>query len=426
MLARFLREWVGAACDQVGPCHNHEMRLGEKRAWSSLASVLLGSVGVLVACGDGGGSKPAAEGGAAGASGAGGQDGVAGSAGGAGSPSAGAGGTGAAGSGSLVFDAQPACTSPAVACNGACLDPGGRANGCAYLTRAQLLTGLTVSGGDAFVALGFPITELGVSPPQTGLYRIDGGTLELEPLDTSSAASTTFITVAGDNVYYMKPGTISNGFIRSVSSSGGAVTDYVTDISDGSGLWVRGDRLYFAARLDSSSFSAAVHWMPLDATADPQSSDLTSASRVRTNQTLVVASFNGNIKTAPLPDLSPVTDVMDDFALPRDQWWIDDQYIYWDKGGSYKRSPLTAVGATEAGGELVTSLPTGMSVQLDVGSELFLSATVDGVTGFFAMPITGGTPTQIGVLGAMGPNLRAADSDHLYVSTADGLLRLDR
>jgi len=51
---------------------------------------------------------------------------------------------------------------------------------------------------------------------------------------------------------------------------------------------------------------------------------------------------------------------------------------------------------------------------------------VNGVTGFFVMPITGGTPTQIGVLGAMGPKLQGADSTHVYISTADGLLRLDR
>jgi hypothetical protein len=326
----------------------------------------------------------------------------------------------------LAFDPQPECTSPAVACNGACLNPGETANGCTYLTRAQLLTGLTVSGGDAFVALGFPITELGVLPPPTGLYRIDGGTLELEPLDTSTATSATLITVAGDTVYYMRPGTLSNGFIRSVPTSGGAVTDYVTDISDGSGLWVLGDRLYFSARLESTGFAGTVHWMPLDGTADPQPSALTNASRVRINQTLAVVSFNGNIKTAALPDLSPATDLMDDFALPLDEWWIDDQFIYWDKDGSYKRSPLTAVGSAEEDGELVTSLPTGMSVQMDVGSELFLSATVNGVTGFFVMPITGGTPTQIGVLGAMGPKLQGADSTHVYISTADGLLRLDR
>ena len=117
---------------------------------------------------------------------------------------------------------------------------------------------------------------------------------------------------------------------------------------------------------------------------------------------------------------------MGDFALPQDQWWLDDQYIYWNKGGSYKRSPLSAVGATEADGELVSTLPAGMSVQMDVGSELFLSATVDGVTGFFVMPVSGGTPTQIAVLGSMGAKLRAADRDYVYIETGVGLLRIHR
>ncbi len=338
--------------------------------------------------------------------------------------SSGAGAAGSAGTAGLPIDPQPTCPSPAVACNGACLDPGASAGGCTYLTQVQPLDGLAASDGDAFASLGFPFVIGGETPP-TGLYRIDGQSLELLPLDTTMASGATLVVVASGTSYYMKPGTFTDGFIRSVSTSGGDPNEILTDIQDGRGLWVRGDRLYFAAALDAAA-QTDVYWLPLDGAGDPEPTALVNISRGRMNRDALVTSFNGNIDTAPLPDLTPRTRVMGDFALPDGRWWIDDDYVYWVEDGSYERSLLTAVGATAEDGELVTTLPPELSIDADAGPELLLSASQATAVGIFTMPVSGGSPEHVGTLGSMGAKPVTADASYVYVDTGRALIRLDR
>lgn len=342
---------------------------------------------------------------------------------GAGGSTSGSAGTAGSSGGSPPLEPQPTCTAPAIACNGACVEPGTSMNGCTPMASIQTVYGLTASGGDVFLSATFPFS-LDVETPAPGLYRIDGTSFDLVSLDPAGS-SVSSIAVADGTVFYLKPGSAGDGWVRSVPAGGGTPVELVTEIEDGSDLMVTGERLYFIGLLpDSTEMFEGMNSLALDG-GTPSATALTSVSRARLNATHVVGSWNGDIETAPLPELASATQVMDDFELPLAQWWIDDEFVYWNKDGSYKRSALTAVGATEEAGELVTTLPAGMEVATDVAGELLLTANGEGATGVFVMPISGGTPTKVAVLGGSA-KVWGADAEHVYVQTGTQLVRLDR
>jgi hypothetical protein len=149
-------------------------------------------------------------------------------------------------------------------------------------------------------------------------------------------------------------------------------------------------------------------------------------NRARANTTLIAVSWNGDIRTAPLPDATPELEVMTDFELTTQGWWIDETFVYWQTDGNYKRSPLARVGTAEEDGEVVTTLPEGMLVAADAGLELVLTATIEERTGIFIMPLAGGVPQKIGVVGGRSAEAPTLDASYVYSRVGGVLLRLER
>jgi len=274
---------------------------------------------------------------------------------------------------------------------------------------------MVVSAGDVYLS----------ATPLPGPHRIAGDSLAATPLDTMGATALSSLAVAGENLYYLKPGFAGDGILRVVPIGGGTPSDLASDFDQGSDLMVIGDRAYFAASLPGMGALPALFWVPL-AGGERQQTELTSVGRARANATQLVVSWNGNIKTAPLPDGAPQLIVMTDFELTREGWWIDDTFVYWQTDSDYKRSPLTLVGATEEQGEIVTTLPEGMLVAADAGAELVLTATIENRTGVFTMPLTGGVPQKVGVVGADVVRAARLDANYVYVFAQAGVLRLER
>jgi hypothetical protein len=231
--------------------------------------------------------------------------------------------------------------------------------------------------------------------------------------------------VSGDTVYYLLSGvTASAGKLGAVSKTGGAATELVGDLDYANELFIIGDRAYVAASFKSSTELEYLFWVPL-AGGEPQATDLTSANWARANSTLLAVSFNGNIKTAPLPDGTPAQDVMGDFELPLGAYWLDDEYVYWNKDGTIKRSPLSQIGATEEQGEVVQELPAGMTIITDIGQELILKASATDATGLYVMPASGGTPELIATVGTIG-GVATLDAEYVYFQSGFGVLRVER
>jgi hypothetical protein len=410
--------------------------------WFGLAVVLVGGVG----CGakektsDGAGGSGGQGVGGAGAVGGAGMPGAvggtagSGAAGSAGKSSAGAGGAasgGSAGSGGggmpsgVTLDPQPECDSPALACNGTCLQPGASANGCTFLLETQSLASMTASGGDLYFAGSFPFNIEGETPP-SGIYRLDGGTLELTALDTEGTYLASRLVVSGDTLYYLIAGQTgaTPGKVGVVPTSGGTASELVGNLDKVHDLFVIGERAYVAASFKASTELESLFWVPL-AGGEPQATALTGAAWARANQTELVVSWNGNINSAPLPDGTPKTEVMDDFELPLNAYWIDDEFVYWNKDGTIKRSPLSELGATEESGEIVQTLPAGMAIVTDIGPELILKASATDATGVYVMPVSGGTPELAAVVGS-GAVLSTLDTDYVYFQSGFGVLRAER
>jgi hypothetical protein len=355
-----------------------------------------------------------------------------GGAGSAGASSAGKGGAGGgAGSGSagmlagVDLDPQPECDSPGLACNGACLEPGASANGCTFLTEAQTVASMTASDGDLYFAGSFPFDIVAGDFPPSGVHRIDGDTLEKTALDTDGTYQASRIVVSGDTVYYLLSGvTASAGKLGAVPKTGGTATELVGDLDFANELFVIGERAYVAASFKSSTELEHLFWVPL-AGGEPQATDLTGANWARANATMLVASFNGNIDTAPLPDGTPAQEVMGNFELPLNAYWIDDEYVYWNNDGTIKRSPLSQVGATEEQGEIVQELPAGMTIITDIGQELILKASATDATGLYVMPASGGTPELVATVGSIA-SVATLDADYVYFQSGFGVLRVER
>jgi hypothetical protein len=104
------------------------------------------------------------------------------------------------------------------------------------------------------------------------------------------------------------------------------------------------------------------------------------------------------------------------------EYWIDDEFVYWNKDGTIKRSPLSQVGATEEQGEVVQQLPAGMGIIADIDNELILAASSSDATGLYVMPVSGGTPELIVTAANIGS---VAPLDTEFKSGL-GLLRVER
>jgi hypothetical protein len=359
------------------------------------------SAGSAIAGNDSGGKA----GGDAGATASGGKAGLAG------------GGSGAGNT--LVM--QPACAATQSACNGSCLAPGQSAQGCTHLTAIQSIKKLAAQDGNVYFSGQFPLT-LGDATPAPGLYRIDGKTLELTALDTMNASSASTLAVDASTVYYAV-GTSDAMTLRSVASTGGTPQELASGLKDVVDLLPVGDRLFFGAGSSTLGDLGGLSWIA-KAGGELHATGLESVSRARANGDLIAVSWNGDIRTAPLPDATAEQELFGDFALPEYDWWIDDHYVYWLKNGSYKRILLNATGATEAGGEVVTTLPDGMTVVADANGELLLTVSQGNTRGFYVMPVAGGTPKLVGTTGpGTGVGL---DASFVYVSAGLALLRLER
>ena len=316
---------------------------------------------------------------------------------------------------------QPACAATQSACNGTCLAPGQSAQGCTLLTAIQSIKKLAAEDGDLYFSGQFPLT-LGDATPAPGLYRIDGKTLELTALDTMDASSASTIAVDASTVYYAV-GSSAGMTLRSVATTGGTPQELASGLKDVVDLLPVGDRVFFGAGSSTLGDLGGLSWIA-KAGGELHATGLASVSRARANGDLIAVSWNGDIRTAPLPDATAEQELLGDFALPEYDWWLDDQYVYWLKDGSYKRILLSATGATEAGGELVTTLPDGMTVASDANGELLLTLSQGNTRGFYVMPVAGGTPKLIGTTGpGTGVGL---DASFVYVSAGLALLRLER
>jgi hypothetical protein len=323
------------------------------------------------------------------------------------------------------LEPQPECDAPGVACNGTCLQPGASANGCTFLVETQTVASMTASDGDLYFAGSFPFNLMTLQTPPSGVHRLDGDTLELTALDTDGTYLSSRIVVSGDNVYYLLSGpTVTAGKVGAVPKAGGTPTELIRNLDFANELFVIGDRAYVAASFKGSTELEYLFWVPLTG-GEPQATDLTGANWARANATLLVVSFNGNVKTAPLPDGTPSTDVMGSFELPLGQYWIDDEFVYWNQDGTIKRSPLSQVGATEEQGEVVQQLPAGMGLITDIGNELILTASATDATGLYVMPVSGGTPELIVTAANIG-SVATLDAQYVYFKSGLGLLRVER
>ncbi len=301
-----------------------------------------------------------------------------------GSDAAGNGGGGAGGA-PITVQPQATCDLLEISCNQLCLPPGAAQGSCRYLFEVNSADGLLLDHDDVFVSGYFPDSSVRGAPPTgSGLIHIVGNSLVVTQLD-KTAGHATALAVDGSTVYYMSPFDEGDGTLRSVGVDGSNPKTLLINLRQTAELLAIGGNLYFGAGLAGGDSLPRAIQLP-EAGGDPITTPLGQSLRLRANTSSLINSWSGDIVVAPLPGVATVTTLMARGALPNDRWWVDDSYVYWQKGQSYKALFTQRRPRQRSPGRARHDAAHRPHRLRDIGSEVLLQATTDSATALYVMP----------------------------------------